>query len=51
MENLKTSGFKMVDKRIGLDMSHIKHLLDQVTLESLNPDGSGSKDQKPIDKK
>ena len=36
MDNLKTKGFKMVDKRVGLDMEHIKLLLDQVllTLES-----------------
>lgn len=30
MENLKTDGYKLVPKRTGLDMAHIKLLLDQV---------------------
>ncbi len=30
MENLKTHGYKMIDKKIGLDLTHIKLLLDQV---------------------
>ena len=30
MENLKTQGYKLVPKRIGLDMTHIKLLLDKV---------------------
>lgn len=30
MENLKKSGYKLVDKRVGLDLTHIKMLLDQV---------------------
>ena len=32
MENLKTDGYKLVPKRIGLDMTHIKLLLDKVSL-------------------
>jgi hypothetical protein len=32
MENLKTQGYTMVDKRVGLDMTHIKLLLDQLSI-------------------
>ncbi len=30
MENLKKKGYKMVDKRLGLDLEHIRMLLDQL---------------------
>ena len=31
MENLKTQGYKLVPKRIGLDLAHVKLLVDQVS--------------------
>ena len=31
MENLKKAGYQLVDKRIGLDLTGIKMLFDQVS--------------------
>ncbi len=36
MENLKATGYKMVDKRFGLDLTHTKMVFDQVRLFSCN---------------
>lgn len=33
MENLKKVGYKLVNKRVGLDLTHIKMLLDQVSFK------------------